>query len=387
MSDESEDPQERKQKGLGNFIEDIPVKEVSQAVSTTKRSSRAKKKKKNLQIEEQETRYALFTLGQIVSWTICPNIALQPIPNDTTFFQDSNLLDAYHKAKDDKITLLEHLTPLIYVKKANLPFLNLEKVKFPLIDGHLSFIYQNTLITGIIKYLNIDFQNKKLLSLVEWFPLRNGHHTEKRKLLETKLRFVLLGLQNYYQLDCTQAQVYLLSSQHCLEERKDSLEPEELLDILGPYLETFIWEKEGVTKLKQIFSHQIPLYLFEIIRERGIGTIGVPVLTAGMTITQYEDKIEFQINKPELKIIISKTGAVEKVTKCHVGSSTCFDCPSAVRTPVKILSDTETIFEEILKGLKKQTLVSVCPWEGKLECYRKELCLKKGIKGIKTEHN
>ncbi|MFX1533742.1 MAG: hypothetical protein ACFFDI_05865 [Promethearchaeota archaeon] len=386
MSDESEDPQKRKQKGLGNFFTDLPDKKFSQVVSTTKESPRAKKKRKISQVEEQETRYALFTLEQIASWIICPNIALQPIANDEIFYQDFNLLDAYHQAKDDKITLLEHLTPLVYVKKANLPFLNLEKVKFPLIDGQLSFIYQNTLITGIIKYLNIDLQNRKLLSLAEWFPLRNGYHSEKRKLLETKLRFVLLGLQDFYQLDCTQAQVYLLSSQHCLEERKDILEPEELLDILGPYLETFIWEKEGVIRLKQIFSHQIPLYLFEIIRERGIGTIGVPVLTAGMTITQFEDKIEFQIKKPELKIIISKTGAVEKVTKCHVGSSACFDCPSAVRTPVKILPDTETTFEKSLKGLKKQAIVSVCPWEGMLECFRKELCLKKGIKGIKTEN-
>ena len=86
MSDESEDPQERKQKGLGNFITDLPERDLSQDVSTTKRSSRPKKKRKIPQIEEQETRYALFTLGQIVSWTICPNIALQPIPNDEIFF-------------------------------------------------------------------------------------------------------------------------------------------------------------------------------------------------------------------------------------------------------------------------------------------------------------
>ena len=36
MSDESEDPQERKQKGLGNFITDLPERDLSQDVITPK---------------------------------------------------------------------------------------------------------------------------------------------------------------------------------------------------------------------------------------------------------------------------------------------------------------------------------------------------------------
>ncbi|MFX0093496.1 MAG: hypothetical protein ACFFBD_17215, partial [Candidatus Hodarchaeota archaeon] len=239
MKNDSKDRSKRKQKNLGDFfsgdtaeafqdanLENSSTTHAKPQKTTTRRLTKAKKLEMD---EKSDIHYALFTLEQIASWTICPNIALQVISDDDTFFQDFNLLQAFQMRTSK--SLLEHISPLSYIKSSNLPPTKLEPSSNPLIDELISFIYENAFITGKILYLKIDFQTKQLLSLAEWLP--SLAEPQKRQLLEAKLQFTFLGLKTFYHLDSTQTQVFFLSRQQCLEERGAPLAPSDLVKILG----------------------------------------------------------------------------------------------------------------------------------------------------------